>query len=209
MTTPVVSEGRLKGAEVEAAVQIAVRAFDDDPFFQYLFPGREQRHKSVAKLHRTVLKHVATVGVTRSATVDGQLAGVALWVPPGNWPFSPTPQLRQLFGSIGAFAPNLGSLVRARPIMVAIVEAHVKRPQWYLQLLMVDPPYQRHGIGGLLQRPTLEVCDREGIFAWVETQKVENLAYYERFGFQVVAEHRPVADAPAMWSLGREATSPA
>jgi hypothetical protein len=51
------------------------------------------------------------------------------------------------------------------------------------------------------------VCDREGIFAWVETQKEENLAYYQRFGFNVVAEHRPVADGPAMWSMGREAAA--
>ncbi len=205
-TTPVVLEGTLKGAQLEEAVQISVRAFDDDPFFQYLFPSESQRHRSVAMLHRTVLRHVATVGVTRTASIDGKIAGLALWVPPGKWPYSPMLQIRQLFGSIAAFAPNLGSLNRGRPIMHAVVEAHPKRPQWYLQLLMVDPPFQRHGIGGMLQTPTLEVCDREGIFAWVETQKEENLAYYQRFGFEIVAEHRPVAAAPAMWSMGREAT---
>jgi GNAT superfamily N-acetyltransferase len=156
-------------------------------------------------LHRTVLRHVSTVGLTRTASIDGKIVGLALWVPPGKWPYSPMLQIRQLFGSIAAFAPNLGSLNRGRPIMHAVVEAHPKRPQWYLQLLMVDPPFQRHGIGGMLQTPTLDVCDREGIFAWVETQKEENLAYYQRFGFEVVAEHRPVAQAPAMWSMGREA----
>ena len=203
-TTPVVSEGSLKGDQLEEAVQVSVRAFDDDPFFEYLFPGEAQRHRSVATLHRTVLRHVAAVGVTRTAFVDDRIAGVALWVPPGKWPYSPMLQLRQLFGSVSAFAPHLSSLSRARPIMQAVVQAHPKRPQWYLQLLMVDPPFQRHGIGGMLQTPTIEACDREGTFAWVETQKEENLAYYQRFGFTVVAEHRPVPDAPAMWSLGRE-----
>ena len=203
-TAPVVTEGTLQGTQLEEAVQVAVRAFDDDPFFEYLFPGESQRHRAVAILHRTVLRHVATVGVTRTATVEGRVAGVALWVPPGKWPFSPLLQLRQIFGAIGAFGPNLSSLSRGRPIMKAVVDAHSKRPQWYLQLLMVDPPFQRHGIGSTLQSPTLELCDREGIFAWVETQKEENLAYYRRFGFEVAAEHRPVADAPAMWSLGRE-----
>ena len=142
--------------------------------------------------------------MTRTAYVDSKIAGIALWVPPGKWPYSPLLQMRQLIGSIAAFAPNLSSLSRARPIMHAVADAHPKRPQWYLQLLMVDPPFQRQGIGGVLQEPTLAECDRGGIFAWVETQKAENLAYYERFGFKVVAEHRPVADAPAMWSLGRE-----
>jgi len=203
-TATVVSEGSLKGDQLEEAVQVAVRAFDDDAFFGYLFPGEAQRHRSVAILHRTVLRHVASVGTTRTAFIDGKIAGVALWVPPGKWPYSPMLQLRQLFSSVAAFAPNLGSLNRARPIMHAVVQAHPKRTQWYLQLLMVDPPFQRHGIGGMLQAPTLATCDTEGIFAWVETQKEENLPYYRRFGFEVVAEHRPVPDAPAMWSLGRE-----
>jgi predicted N-acetyltransferase YhbS len=69
---------------------------------------------------------------------------------------------------------------------------------------MVDPDVQRQGIGGRLQSPTLGVCDEEGLPAWLETQKEENLAYYERFGFTVVDEHHPIADGPSMWSLRRE-----
>ncbi len=102
-----------------------------------------------------------------------------------------------------AFLPDVGALGRAGAILRAVQHAHPKTPQWYLQLLMVDPSVQRQGLGGLLQDPTLEVCDREGISAWVETQKEENLAYYRRFGFSVVAEHHPVEVGPSMWSLSR------
>jgi predicted N-acetyltransferase YhbS len=69
---------------------------------------------------------------------------------------------------------------------------------------MVHPDVQRQGIGGMLQSPELAQCDAESIPAWVETQKDENLAYYGRFGFEVVKEHRPFPDAPAMYSLRRE-----
>jgi predicted N-acetyltransferase YhbS len=98
----------------------------------------------------------------------------------------------------------MGSFVRAGRILRAVELAHPKRPQWYLQLLMVDPSHQRQGLGALLQEKELATCDAEGLPAWLETQKEENLAYYARFGFSVASEHRPIPSGPAMWSLTRE-----
>jgi GNAT superfamily N-acetyltransferase len=201
---PDVSEGSLRGAGLDEAVAVAVRAFDDDPFFEYLFPDRAQRHRSVALLHRTVLDRVGDLAVTRTALVDGRVAGVAMWVPPGAWPYPAALQVRQLFSAVRAFVPHMGSFARAGRILRSVELTHPKRPQWYLQLLMVDPPHQRKGIGALLQAPTLATCDAEGLPAWLETQKEENLAYYARFGFQVAKEHRPIASGPAMWSLSRD-----
>jgi predicted N-acetyltransferase YhbS len=102
--------------------------------------------------------------------------------------------------------PSLGPASRARGALKEVVKAHEKRPHWYLQLLMVDPSFQRQGIGGLLQTPTLERCDAEAIPSWLETQKPDNLVYYGRFGFTVVAEHK-VPDGPSIWSMVREPTT--
>jgi GNAT superfamily N-acetyltransferase len=202
--TPEIVEGPLRGSALDQATQVAVRAFDDDPFFSYLFPKEQRRHRSVGRLHRTVMVHLADLALTRSAVLDGKVVGVALWVPPGKWPYPAATQLRQLFGALYTFLPDLGALGRAGRILRSVELAHPKIPQWYLQLLMVDPDVQRSGIGGLLQAPVLEECDRQGLPAWVETQKQENLAYYGRFGFNVVEEHHPVKDGPSMWSLRRE-----
>ncbi len=201
---PEIVEGPLAGVALDQATDVAVRAFDDDPFFSYLFPSQRQRHRSVGRLHRTVISHLAPIAITRTALLDGKVAGVALWVPPGKWPYPPMIQLRQVFGALRAFLPDVGSLGRGGRILRVVEQSHPKIPQWYLQLLMVDPDVQRQGIGGLLQSPTLEVCDRDGLPAWLETQKEENLAYYARFGYAVVHEHHPVADGPSMWSLRRD-----
>ncbi|HEV3213235.1 MAG TPA: GNAT family N-acetyltransferase [Acidimicrobiales bacterium] len=202
-STPEIVEGPLRGPVLDQATDVAVRAFDDDPFFGYLFPRADRRHRSVARLHRAVMIHLADIAVTSSAVLDGKVVGVAMWVGPGSWPYPPTVQLRQLLGALHAFLPDVGALSRAGRILRAVESAHPKIPQWYLQLLMVDPDVQRQGIGGRLQASTLERCDREGLPAWVETQKEENLAYYGRFGFEVVHEH-PIAAGPSMWSLRRE-----
>lgn len=200
---PTVVEGSLKGAQLEEAVAVAVRAFGDDPFFAFLFPNDATRDKSVAILHRAVLREVAGIGVTRTALVDGHVAGVAVWIPPGRWPYSPWVQFRQLVSTLRAFVGNMGSIMRSRGLFQEIVKAHPKRPHWYLQLLMVDPDHQRQGIGGALQSPTLDACDAAGLPAWLETQKQDNLAYYARFGFSVVGEHR-APDGPPIWSLNRD-----
>jgi GNAT superfamily N-acetyltransferase len=201
---PEVVEGRLAGVALDQATDVAVRAFDDDPFFSYLFPKTRQRHRSVGLLHRYVMSHLGAIAVTRTALLDGKVVGVAMWIPPGKWPYPAMIQVRQTLGAIHAFLPDVSSLGRGGRILRVVEQSHPRIPQWYLQLLMVDPDVQRQGIGGLLQVPTLEVCDRDGLPAWLETQKHENLAYYARFGFDVVHEHHPVEDGPSMWSLRRD-----
>lgn len=202
-TLPTIVEGTLKGVHLEEAVEVSVRAFGDDPFFEFLFPNAATRDRSVAILHRAVLREVAAIGVTRTALLDGHVVGVAVWVPPGRWPYSPLIQLRQLKSTLRAFLPNFRTIMRSRGLFQEIVKAHPKHPHWYLQLLMVDPDHQRQGIGGTLQTPTLEVCDAAGLPAWLETQKEDNLAYYARFGFRVVSEHR-APEGPPIWSLNRD-----
>ena len=155
-----------------------------------------------------MISHLGSLAVTRTAMLDGKVAGVAIWVPPGKWPYPPMIQVRQVFGALWAFLPDVGSLGRGGRILRVGEQAHPRVPQWYLQLLMVDPDVQRQGIGGLLQAPTLEQCDREGLPAWLETQKEENLAYYRGSASSSSREHHPVEDGPSMWSLRREPQDP-
>ena len=200
---PVLEEGVLHGDRLDEAVAVSVRAFSDDPFFRYLFPNDEKRERSTAIMHRVALRAVAPLGTTRTALIDGRVAGVAVWLPPGRWPFPPMVQVRQLFGTLPAFYGAMRSLAQVRPLLRDVVKAHPRAPHWYLQLLMVDPPYQRQGIGAVLQAPELHACDRDATPAWVETQKVENLAYYGRFGFRVIAEHK-AEEGVSIWSLKRD-----
>ena len=52
-------------------------------------------------------------------------------------------------------------------------------PHYYLAILGADPLFQRSGRGQRRARsPMLERCDTEGVPAYLETQKEENLAYY-------------------------------
>jgi ribosomal protein S18 acetylase RimI-like enzyme len=85
----------------------------------------------------------------------------------------------------------------------AIAKKHPREPHWYLFLLVTDPEYQRRGIGSLLMNDALPRIDADGVIAYLETQKEDNLAYYRRFGFEVVTTLTPVRNGPPLYAMQR------
>ncbi len=85
-------------------------------------------------------------------------------------------------------------------LLSAIDKEHHKGPHWYLAILGTDPSYQRSGAGTAALQPVLERCDTEGLPAYLETQKEENLAYYARHRFDVV-QRLDVKGCPPLWTM--------
>lgn len=139
---------------------------------------------------------------------DGRLAGVAVWIPPGGYPFPIKDQTKQLLGALRALARRPTALWEGIRYLRAIEEAHPKDELWYLLLLAVDPAIQRSGIGARLQADTLTLADRQGLDCYLETQKEENLVYYRRFGYEVDRELRPVSNGPPLWTMRRKCRQP-
>jgi GNAT superfamily N-acetyltransferase len=200
---PEIVEGRLTGARLGEAVEVTVRAFDDDPFSRYLFPHSRHRRRATRLQQRDTFSKNGAIGLTRSAIDDGRIVGVALWIPPGAWPLPSKTTLSQRVLTLRAYFPNLAVLTKIRPTFQAVDASHPIEPHWYLQVMTVDPSRQRQGIGGALLAPTLESCDADGLPAWLETQKEANVRYYERFGFQVEAVHAPTPGVPPLWTMRR------
>jgi len=84
------------------------------------------------------------------------------------------------------------------------VESHLpSEPLWYLDALAVDPSRQAKGIGGALLRFGLELGERDGTGAFLETSRERNVGYYERFGFRVVDEGDAPGGGPHIWFMRR------
>ena len=69
-------------------------------------------------------------------------------------------------------------------------------------MLGSDPLFQRMGAGTAVLAPVLERCDAEGLPAYLETQKEENIAYYARHRFELV-QKLDVPPCPPVWTLLR------
>jgi GNAT superfamily N-acetyltransferase len=116
-------------------------------------------------------------------TTDGY-AGASVWMKPGHWKMPTTTTLRILPGTLRLL--GVRSILRTFKVLTAFEKRHPKEEHWYLELLGTDPPMQRKGVGAALMADVLGRCDREGLPAYLETQKPDNVAYYRHHGFEVV-----------------------
>ena len=196
-------EGLSGRAETDDAAIVGARAFQNDPFFRHLAPPSMLRARGLAIYMRAMLKNLGPGGHILTARHEGQIVGVGAWVAPGGYPAPGRNQAAQVAGLVHAFAPRPQMAPDGMRYMRAIEHEHPKGPLWYLAMLTVDPEMQRTGIGSLMVEPILERCDTEGLDAYLETQKHDNLAYYRRFGFETVAELRPVPSGPPLWTMRR------
>ena len=88
--------------------------------------------------------------------------------------------------------PMLLALGRAVPRGFRIMSAWGKRDprerHWHIGPVGVHPDVQGRGIGSSLMASFLELVDDQRSPAYLETDRERNLAFYQRFGFVVVAE---------------------
>ena len=61
---------------------------------------------------------------------------------------------------------------------------HPTEPVWYLPLIGVEPEEQGRGYGAAMLRDVLELCDRDGVAAYLESSNPANLTLYRRHGFE-------------------------
>jgi GNAT superfamily N-acetyltransferase len=199
----------LEGPELADAASVAAAAFADDPFFVFLSPNERIRRRGLFIYSKGLLASLGERGrVFGVRGAAGRLQGVAAFVIPGGYPLPVSAQLRQLGAAFWALAPRPPALVSGSRYLLAIDRAHPKGHLWYLALLVVHPDAQRGGIGGALQEHVYRDADRDQIPSYLETQKEANLAYYRRFGYELVQELHPVRQGPPLWTMRREPKTP-
>jgi len=78
----------------------------------------------------------------------------------------------------------------------------VDEPGWEILKICVDPAHQGKGIGSALIRHVLEICEREGQAAYLESSNPTNLPFYGKRGFEVLGEIQ-VGSSPTLFPLLR------
>ncbi len=177
--------------------RVLARAFDEDPIQRWVYPAARTRERYGEGFFRWSLWRCADQAV--SWTTD-DLAGAALWMLPDRW---------RVTGRQAARLARLTSLgLRWRAPLVtwglsAVERHHPHDRHLYLAVLGVDPARQGAGIGSALLAPGLGLCDDEGLGAYLETGKEQNLGFYARHGFRVIRTLRLPA-GPTVWLMRRD-----
>jgi ribosomal protein S18 acetylase RimI-like enzyme len=188
------------------AAGVAAAALHDDPFFVHMSPEGELRRRRMPIFWRASLAGTHATGETFGAFAPaGHLVAVASWVPPGRYPLPALAQVRQAAGAVRALLPRPAKIPDAARALLALDRVHPKHEHWYLNLLTVEPLSQGKGLGRDLVEIGIQRAEEEGLPAYLETSRERNLAWYGRFGFNVVAELHPLKKGPPLWTMERPA----
>ena len=185
-----------------AVSKAVARAFEDDVLYEWIFPESEGRLAKMIALNDALFPRMGGVNFIEMNTTT-ECAGVSIWIGPEKW----EPPTMRLLGAVPKMLRIVGlrGVSKLMTAMSTIKKHHPKdQPHWYLSGLGTDPDYQRTGVGTALVTPKLEQCDREGLGAYLETQKAINVPYYERFGFRVTKEIDLPKGGPHLWLMWRD-----
>jgi GNAT superfamily N-acetyltransferase len=193
-------ELRRAGAhDVERLKAVLADAFFDDPVLGWLMPNDSKRRVRLRRYFAIELRHLALARGCVWTTHD--LAGAALTLPPGAWR-SPL-RVTLLEGS--AFGVHLS---RAARMGAAIEWRHLREAHYYVRDVGVLPQMQGRGLGTTLLAPTLELCDRRGLPAYLEASSERSAALYERLGFKLIHELRVGSSPPLRLMLRPTVSAP-
>jgi ribosomal protein S18 acetylase RimI-like enzyme len=175
----------LRADEVGAAVGVLARGMRDNPLHVAAYgEDPERRLRCHARLMAGLFRHFHAQQPI-AALEDGALVGVAGVAPPGTCQPTASQRLR-LLPTMLALGPRTAARVGS---WTSAWAAHdPDEPHVHLGPLAVDAHLQGRGIGSLIMEEHCRRLDAAGDLDYLETDKPENVSFYERFGFEVVAE---------------------
>ncbi|HKE09939.1 MAG TPA: GNAT family N-acetyltransferase [Myxococcota bacterium] len=171
----------------ELAAALLARAFEGNPLNLAAIrsPDAARRRRCNLQGMRCLLPVARTHGLVLGASLEGRLAGVLVAAPPYSYPL-PAPPLWPRLRAL--LSQGVGVARRWREAFESLDAHHPRAPHWYLGTLGVEPVLQGRGVGTALARSWLTRIDSDGVAAYLEIDRRENLPFYARLGF------RPVAD---------------
>jgi ribosomal protein S18 acetylase RimI-like enzyme len=199
----------LAPTETSFAAGVLARGMRDNPLHVQAFgPDPESREQTLTRMFQGVLPLYPPKGVILGAFTSATpgetpetLVGVCGMVRPGRCQPGPGERLRLLPGLVSG--SRVGGTARLLSWTGAWSRLDPPEPHWHLGPVGVERHLQGRGIGSALLRAFLARIAGERSAAYLETDKRENVRFYERFGFRVHIE-APVLGVPNWFMIRPE-----
>ena len=184
----------LDESEIGEALGVLERGMRDNPTHVAVFGDDPNLRQS--RLRRVFGAAMDGMGLHRhmlaARRADGSIVGVCGAMPPD--------ECRPGLGKQLRLAPHVLSLgprtaVRTARWMGAWAKQDPKGRHWHLGPVAVDAHLQGMGVGSGLMRSFCAKMDAAGEDAYLETDKPENVRFYERFGFEVIGEQEVLGNS--------------
>ena len=133
-----------------------------------------------------VLRRTHAKGNVFGAFDRGKMVGVCAITAPGQCQLNGWDKLRIV---PAIFLPNpLSTPLRVLRWVGEWSWRDPTEPHWHLGPVAVDAQLQGRGIGGAMMADFCARMSECGTFSYLETDKSENVRFYQKFGFSVIAE---------------------
>ena len=179
----------LRPEEIDEAAGVLGRGMRDNPLHVAAFGDDPERR---VRIHTRGMRNMFRASSAQQplcAIRDGTLVAVAGVAPVGRCQPSGTERLRML-RSVVALGPRRAVLVGRW--MSAWASRDPDEPHVHLGPFAVDAHLQRQGIGSLVMQEHCRRLDAAGEVGYLETDKAENVGFYERFGYEVIGEEQVI-----------------
>ena len=180
------------------AVASLTEAFFEDPVLSYLFEDEEYRPLLLSAFFANRLASRTETDLLLLPS-GYEKSAAALWESPEK----DSENDSSYSGVIAAVVTVLGEqwisdrLVNLGPLF----EAKPETKHWYLAFIGTRPEARGKGLASALIAEITETCDKDKIPAYLESSNPENVALYEKHGFEVIGEitlkNGPIV--PLMW----------
>jgi ribosomal protein S18 acetylase RimI-like enzyme len=147
------------------------------------------RRRALAPFLWAATEDAAGLGASEVAWDAHGIVAVALWLPPGSFPWTWLRQARAAPALLrtGLAAPR--AVAAFARLGAAAAAAAPQDAHWHLEALGVHRRGQRRGWGSRVLQPGLDRADAAGLACYLETSDPANAGFYGRLGFEVVAPH--------------------
>jgi len=179
----------LRSGELPAAVELVARGMRDNPLnVEALGSDEERRLFRLRRMFRAALPNTARKGMLVGAFDDRRLVGVLAWVPPGKCQTT----LGEKISLAARMLPGVGpsSLERIRRWQENWTRHDFAESHWHLGPVAVDPELQGRSIGSKMMANCCSRLDTAHAAAYLETDKADNIRFYQKFGFKTIAEDK-------------------
>ncbi|WP_207934272.1 GNAT family N-acetyltransferase [Actinomadura sp. KC06] len=192
----------LQPDEIPLAVGVLARGMRDNPLHVAVYGADpDRRLRCHARLIRALFR-TSSAQRPIAAVRGGTLVGVTGVAPAGTCQPGPARKLRML-PAVAALGPRTARRVLGWTSTWAKFDPD--EPHVHLGPLAVDAHLQGQGVGSKIMREHCARLDDAHEVGYLETDKVENVGFYERFGYWVTGE-QPVLGVPN-WFMRRESAA--
>jgi ribosomal protein S18 acetylase RimI-like enzyme len=194
---------KLTTKDTDWASKILKQAFYSDPLLRFIYGDAIDKPGKLNWFFRTTFRLVTVYG---DCFATAERDGVLMMLPPDQTKMTIGKAYQS--GLLAApFKMGWAPLARMMAFMDFAEKEHkaaTSFDHYYIMTVGVLPERQGRGIGKKLMTRALEVVDAHKTPCYLETQNINNVTIYQKFGFEVVSDEELPGGGLHNWGMLRQ-----